>query len=236
MSRNLTRLILMETDPYFVREFLVLFTCYMMISSFFDPFNSNLGREGQFLISTSTGLFFMPLIYSVVVGGLFARSLEHGSFGFLLTLPIRRNTAVFHYILAAVIAEVALFSIPVVFTDYLAYSTIAFEPLTFIIVSLAAFSFFYVSAGYLLASLSRNSILTVMVILGVFLAMSIYSTSVFPGSLDGQFFFSGLGYFSTQQTVSPSLGYILALVAVLGLLFAILSHFILRIRGVKSGR
>lgn len=226
----------METDPYFVREILTLFICYLMISSFFDPFNSNLSREGIFLLSSSSGLFFMPLIYSVVVAGLFARSLEHGSFGFLLTLPVRRNTIIIHYILVAVIAEVSVFSIPVLFTDYLTYSTISLEPLIFIVLSLFTFSFLYISTGYLVAAISRNSLLTMIVVFGIFLSMDIYSTSLFPKSSNGQFLFSGVSFFSHQLNIPLGLYYSIAVVTILGILFTFLAHITLRFKGVRSGR
>lgn len=181
-------------------------------------------------------MFLFPLVYSVVIAGLFARSLERGSFGFLLTMPINRSTVIPYYILVSVITEVGVFSIPIVFADYLAFSTLTLDPLAFVIISVFVFSFLYISTGYLLAALSRSSILSMMMTLGIFLILNIYSTTIFPRSVTGQFLLSGISSLSIHSSIPAGLGYILVFVTILGALFTILAHFTLRIKGVKSGR
>ncbi len=230
-------LALQDTDPYFSRELLALLLSYFLFEGYFQRFTIPGFTPSQvFLSSLSSFYFLIPLLYASEASGLFARSLEKGSLGLLMTLPVRRDTLIWTYVISGSLFSALIFCIPALIMEW--YLLPSFSPaisldLLFLLMGLI---FLYTTTGYLIASLLPNSIFTSILVLGFFFVMSLYSVKYFASNAYVEVLFSGFTYFNS----SPSLDYatfgatLISFAASAVMLAAV--PYIIKRRGIRSGR
>lgn len=236
MNKKMISLALNETDPFFIMEFLIIFVGFVSVETFFSPVIFYENRTGYFLESISQGIYISSLLYATVASGFFARSIERGSLGHLMTMPINRRLLIIHYILQATLMPAILFLIPICFIGYLTFSTIDISLIAFAFLIALIFLFLYNSTGFLIAAITRSSVFTAMFVFIFFFILGGYSSTIFPKNVAGQFILSGFAYFMNQQSYTWSLIVPLILVMIAGVIAMMLVYPVLRIRGLRSGR
>lgn len=236
MSRALSRMIFNDTDPFYIREILVIFAGYVILIGFPSSFIYSGTLSGEFLDSVSTAFFLIPVAYGAIASGIFARTLERGNMGYLMTFPVRRGVLHIQYALQSA----ALFSltmlIPAGILSYLIFDTVNVTIMLQTLLLTFSTLLLFIAAGYFIAVLTRSSAFSAMFVFIVFFLAGEYAYRVFPHYIPGRFLMSGFTIFSSHFTIGAQI-YTGALISLLaGSVILLAAYPVLRIRGIRSGR
>lgn len=225
-----------ETDPYYVRELLAIISGYLFVNFFSSQFTYDGTYLGHFLSSISATLSVIPLIYASIATGIFASSIERGSLGYLMTMPIRRSAIPAAYVTEASIGITAILMVPIVFLSYISFDFI--EPITILLVMFLLFSvlYFYTSAGFLVASITKNSVFAPMFVFVTFFVLESYSQRLVPHSYAGEFIVGGFSIFSYHFSITLPIMEGAMTMIISAVLMLILINLILKHTGLRSGR
>ncbi len=168
-----------DSDPFYLREIILIIIAFGVVPSFF--FTGIATYTNSFILSNVAGIYFVGFfIYIMVLSANNARLLESGSLTFLLTMPLRKPTILFYrLLLPAAVSSILYNSVAVVFVYY---SSFLFSPSLILAVYFVSFSmiFMYLSLGYLVSFISRNSIISFIALFMIFAIEFLYSNSIFP--------------------------------------------------------
>jgi hypothetical protein len=236
MNRKLLDFVFNDTDPFFIREILIVFIGYISVSAFFSPFTFYSSNTGHFLGSIANAVSIASLLYASIVSGFFARNIEKGSIGHLMTLPINRRNLVIQYILQATFVTSIFFLIPVAFIEYLSLSNLNLYTLAFAFVTSLIFLLLYNSTGFMIASVTKSSVFTTMSVFIFYFLLNGYSNQIDPTSNTVQFMLMGFGYFLDHQSYNFSLIISLIMVLIAGIIVMMMVYPVIYRRGLKNGR
>jgi len=235
MNKTLIKMLFTESDPYYSRELIGVVLGFIVIN-LFSPYGYYPSAFGYYVGSIAAGCFIAALAYSSLVAGSFARSIERGSLGYLMTMPVNRRILLPLYITMSVIPAALIFSIPMITVNYLVYVHINLTALFFTFVLMLVSLIIFTSVGYLIASVTSNSILTVMFTFAIFFVLGVYDSKIFPKNHFGQFLISGFLYFTTHFSVPPDFELGFLILAIIGIALSFIMYPIIHAIGLRSGR
>lgn len=170
-----------DSDPFYLREIIFIIIAFAVVPSFF--FTGLETYTNSFILSNVAGIYFVGFfIYIMVLSANNARLLESGSLTFLLIMPLRKPTILFYrLLLPAAVSSFIYNSIAVVFVYY---SSFLFSPFLILAIYFVSFSmiFMYLSLGYLVSFISRNSIISFITLFVIFAIELLYSNRIFPSN------------------------------------------------------
>ncbi len=236
MNKSLIRMTIQDTDPYFIREILLVLLSYIIVNSYFSLVGGFGYANINYLSAISFGVFLLSVMYAAVASGNFGRQLNKGSIGFLMTLPINRKWYLYNRIFFSVLLTVLFFSIPLLVLEFLASFSLQLSFSLMIIFSLAATISFYVSVGHIIAILSKSGEFATLFTLVIFLFPGLYYTRIFPHSYLGQFLIAGYGMLDghlslKSYTLTGSVILLLISIIITFVLYPILLR-----KNIRSGR
>ncbi|MCL5793962.1 MAG: hypothetical protein M1138_03920 [Candidatus Thermoplasmatota archaeon] len=226
-----------DTDPFFSRELLAMLLAYLVFIGYFQkPDFYGLTLSQVYLSSLSSFYFLVPLLYASETAGLFARSLEKGSFGFLMTMPVKRNLLLWIYVLVAALVSALIFWIPAVLLEWYIFPGFDVLLAIYILLLLTGFILLYISAGYLIATVTSNSVITSLLVLAFFFLASVYSVKYLASNSYIEFLFSGFTEFSSNPVLNYSTFVAVIISFALSAVMLASAPLVLKRRGVRSGR
>lgn len=170
-----------DSDPFYLREIIFIIIAFAVVPSFF--FTGLETYTNSFILSNVAGIYFVGFfIYIMVLSANNARLLESGSLTFLLIMPLRKPTILFYrLLLPAAVSSIIYNSIAVVFVYY---SSFLYSPFLILAIYFVSFSmiFMYLSLGYLVSFISRNSIISFITLFVIFAIELLYSNRIFPSN------------------------------------------------------
>lgn len=225
-----------DSDPFYIREILVIIAGLLVLSSFSSPLTYQTTMTEKYLKSVSSSFFLIPVGYGAVTAGTFARSLESGSMGYLMTFPVRRGALHIQYALQSVAIFSIMMVIPECILSYLIFDGINFLLILQTLLLLASTMLLFISSGYLVATITRNSAFTALFVLIVFFIMQVYSFRVFPHYIPGRFLMSGFSLFYSYSTIDALVYNGVLLTTVIASVLLLATFPLLKRMGMRSGR
>ena len=164
-----------ETDPFFVREIMIVFVSYLFLSEYYDLYTNHISSTQHILSIAGPGYFAMIMFYCMIISSLNAHMFEKGSIQFILTMPVKRLRFLAARIFASTIFTGLVFIIPfilfVLFEQFSVEFGLWLEMLFIIFSSLV----FFLSIGHLLSSVFRNGLVTFSTLFVLFIFLSNYA-------------------------------------------------------------
>jgi len=225
-------------DPFYSREiiflFLVLMTTYL---NFSNPYIHFKASDPIYIISSITfPIFIVLLLYSGVIAGNFGNFIGKGAQAFFFTTPVSRFKFYLILWLSTILFSFILFSSYLVFlTDILTYTVFSF-PITILLLMVLSSLTLYTSVGMLISVLTRNAGISFGVLLALFFVLSLYSSRIFPNSIIGRSFVSGIRFMGEYPLRIGVAFWPSIILIILSVIIFILGYIISNLRDYRSGR
>ncbi|MCL4329475.1 MAG: hypothetical protein M1533_00545 [Candidatus Thermoplasmatota archaeon] len=224
-----------DSDPFYSRELILILLAYGIMPA--GLFADTSTYSFSYIISVVGGAFFVTFfIYVIILSANNARMVESGYFTFLLTMPLRkRNFLISRLIFPSIVTGLLFTSVLIPLMIVSAFGFFLTVFLTVCMVSLAML-FMYLSIGYLISFITRNSVLTFISLFLIFAAEYIYAgrikaeNHILSASILGDLVLSSNSIFSTGMFFGTSLAILLGTIALAG------QYVVLKRLNLRSGR
>lgn len=235
------KLALSESDPFYTREILFAVLFYIVISSYLSAqVYGGQSTLSVFLQNTTFSTFVVILLYGAMLSGILARGIETGSIGFIFTMPINRRMYILLIALIQSLIGAAIFIIPIAFVYWLTFYGINWIIIIIMYIAIASLLLMYISIGYLIAALTKSSIVTFILTFFIFSEIGSNSKDIFKNNLIAQFLLSGLSNIELHPLFTLTLkSYVIDsfMIALITCIFAVFGCYWLLMRGnLRSGR
>jgi hypothetical protein len=232
ISSVLIPYIINDSDPYFSREILFFFLALGILPLGF--FSGERTYTDQFMISAAGNVYYsISFMYVIILSANNARQLELGSLTFLMTMPIKKNQMLaLRIILPSFITSTLFLAI---FAIFIFYSSFGFHILLLFVVYITSLSmlFMYLSIGYFLSYIFRNSVVTFLAMILILVIELSYTQKIlsmgspFNVFVMGVFALKGSDFFSAGTLFGVTLEALSGFTVLLCHCYA-LKHFNLR--------
>lgn len=224
-----------DSDPFYLREIILIVVAIGIAPPVF--FTGVVTYTDSYILSNVVGAFFVGFfIYIMVLSANNARLMESGSLTFLFTMPLRKPVVLsYRLIIPAALSSVLYVSVSVPFIYYSSFIFPSFLILTLYFLSFSML-FMYLSIGYLISFISRNSILSFIVLFIIFVTEYLYSNRIFPKDQVLKLLVLGDYGLSHSYIGIVTIFLAVALEIVIGLLGLGVQYYIVRHLNLRSGR
>jgi hypothetical protein len=139
-----------------------------------EPFEPSVAVLGQ--------LEIILILYSSIISYNYSYRIERGVVGYIFSMPINRRSFARNSILVEVMFPAVMIMVPSILVFELTFFSVNAFYMAFVAIMIMAEISFMVSTGRVLAALTKNGIMTFVLLFGMFYAFSSISFYLQPGS------------------------------------------------------
>ncbi len=185
------RYIVHDTDPFAVRELLLILFFAITINNFFG-YSRLIGPAlpFEFIASLGSPIFITIILYASLESSFFARAFEKGYQGYIFSLAVRRRSYLFMRFLVSTTIFTVILVLAITFLSIVEIQK--FDPpyLLALVLIINTSCLLYTSIGYLAAVLTKNSMLSFVITFFIFFALYLSTDRIFPNWEVGQYLIS----------------------------------------------